>query len=139
MITIHEVKGEYTISSHGVWRPGVYASEIAAIYAFKFKDSDLSELQKEKGIITLEDLKLLKNKNFPVFYAKEKYHLKGRGDVYMIKSDRECFFNEATSVFSKIPVVIDGELFQVKGVEAFAKEKILKGDDIGLLVEKLNY
>ena len=39
--------GGYVISSHRVWRPGVYESERAARYAFRFSDDELKSLQNE--------------------------------------------------------------------------------------------
>lgn len=36
---------QYQISSYQVWRPGVYDSERAARYAFRFYDEDLQALQ----------------------------------------------------------------------------------------------
>lgn len=33
---IHEVNGQFVISAYGVWLPGVYDSERAARYAFRF-------------------------------------------------------------------------------------------------------
>ena len=35
----------YGISSHQVWRPGVYESVRAATYAFHFMDEELKDLQ----------------------------------------------------------------------------------------------
>lgn len=56
--------GTYVISSRQVWVPGCFENERTAKYAFRFKDEQLSELQKEKnkttGIITFEDLQKLK-------------------------------------------------------------------------------
>lgn len=56
--------GLYVISSHMVWRPGVYDSERAARYAFRFNDSDLQSLQQSVnpgGVITFEMLKGLRS------------------------------------------------------------------------------
>lgn len=62
---IHEVKGEFVISSRGVWLPGVYKTKEAARYAFQFDDSVLIELQKSAGTgsITLEMLKAARCKD----------------------------------------------------------------------------
>lgn len=38
---------EYQISSHQVWRPGIYDSERAARYACQFYDEDLGALQEQ--------------------------------------------------------------------------------------------
>lgn len=50
----------YSISSHQVWRPGVYDSERAARYAFRFDDGVLQALQDSVnpgGVITFEMLR----------------------------------------------------------------------------------
>jgi len=60
---IHKTKDNlYVISSGCTWLNGVYKDEKAANYAFRFDDNDLKELQKEKGVITFEDLKQLTKK-----------------------------------------------------------------------------
>ena len=54
----------YTISSRHTWLPGVYADKKAAVYAFRFTDSELQQLQdaanKKKKVITFEMLKELR-------------------------------------------------------------------------------
>lgn len=59
--------GNYVISENGVWMPGCYSDKKAAELAFEFTDDELQKLQDEKNkttrIITLEDLKNLKNGN----------------------------------------------------------------------------
>ena len=42
---IYETEGAFVISSYQTWRPGAYASERAARYAFKFDDEVLQRLQ----------------------------------------------------------------------------------------------
>lgn len=62
----HATDLEYQISSHDVWRPGVYDSERAARYAFRFDDGDLQALQDSVnpgGIITFEMLRGLRRQN----------------------------------------------------------------------------
>ena len=44
-MAIYEVAGEYVISSHHVWLPGVYETRKAANYAFRFSDEELQKLQ----------------------------------------------------------------------------------------------
>lgn len=59
---IHEIDGEFTISSNHVWRPGVYLDRKTANYAFRFKDETLQRLQDSvnpNGVITYEMLKSL--------------------------------------------------------------------------------
>lgn len=62
---------QYQISSHEVWRPGIYDSERAARYAFRFHDEDLDALQKrvnaanadpDDRVITFEMLRDLRRK-----------------------------------------------------------------------------
>lgn len=65
---IHEVRGNFVISSHGVWMPGSYESKRAARYAFRFRNEELKKLQDAAnarvggagGTITLEDLKAMR-------------------------------------------------------------------------------
>ena len=54
-------RGQFVISSHQVWIPGVYDSHRAANYAFRFPDEILQSLQDSvnpNGIITFEMLQL---------------------------------------------------------------------------------
>ena len=45
-MAIFKVKeGTYVIGSGGVWLPGIYESERAARYAFRFPDDQLRKLQ----------------------------------------------------------------------------------------------
>ena len=54
-------KGEWVASSKGSWIPGVYASERAAKYAYRFPNEQLQELtDKLKRPITFEDLQSLR-------------------------------------------------------------------------------
>jgi hypothetical protein len=61
----HATDLRFTISSHNVWLPGVYDSEGAARYAFRFRDEDLDALQEQAnaaaggtgGVITFEMLR----------------------------------------------------------------------------------
>lgn len=64
---IHESDGTFTISSHGMWLPGIYASKRAARYAFRFSSLALNELQdrinhSDRGnrVITMDDLRELR-------------------------------------------------------------------------------
>ena len=60
---IHGVNGYFVISSHEVWLPGVYESERAARYAFRFSDARLQALQgsvNPGGIITYKMLQGLR-------------------------------------------------------------------------------
>lgn len=52
----------YVISAYGVWLPGVYDTERAARYAFRFGDGQLRRLQDSirPGNITFELLKNLR-------------------------------------------------------------------------------
>ena len=55
---------EYQISSHQVWRPGVYDSERAARYAFRFTDEALDALQDRigpDGVVSFEMLQGLRH------------------------------------------------------------------------------
>jgi hypothetical protein len=60
---IHKTDAGYVISAHRVWRPGVYDSERAARYAFRFTDEVLQRAQDsaEGGVITYEMLRKLKD------------------------------------------------------------------------------
>lgn len=66
---IHPGKdGTFQISSHDMWLPGIYASEQAARYAFRFGSSDLSQLServcsfhREDRAITMDDLRELRS------------------------------------------------------------------------------
>lgn len=63
-----KMKNEFAISAYQAWCPGVYETESAANYAFRFDDDDLSALQDRKdreaggtgGVITTEDLRELR-------------------------------------------------------------------------------
>lgn len=64
-------EGHYVISSDQVAIPGVYASTRAAIYAYRFGDTDLQVLQDEingresdfeKRVITFENLQDLRKR-----------------------------------------------------------------------------
>ncbi len=46
---IYPVDNGYIISSGGVWLPGVYASERAARYAFRFSYDDLVRIHASRG------------------------------------------------------------------------------------------
>lgn len=66
-MAIHPIKSsgktEYVISSHRMWLPGVYATEKAARFAFRFDYDELKKLQESLnpfGVITFADLKKLK-------------------------------------------------------------------------------
>lgn len=48
-MTIHPVDGGYVISSRGAWLPGVYATERAARYAFRFSNEELADLYRTRG------------------------------------------------------------------------------------------
>ena len=49
-MAIHKTDyGDYVIASYRVWRPGVYDTERAAKYAFRFSDEVLERLQDEVG------------------------------------------------------------------------------------------
>jgi hypothetical protein len=56
--------GTFTISSHAMWLPGIYDSERAARYAFRFSNETLQQLSDricavhgENRAITTDDLK----------------------------------------------------------------------------------
>lgn len=52
--------GTYAISSRHVWRPGIYESERAARYAYRFSDEELQALQDSVnpgGVITFAMLR----------------------------------------------------------------------------------
>jgi len=62
-MAIHRIDADgevsYVISSRSVWLPGVYASERAARYAFRFSNATLQALQDSVnpgGVITFEML-----------------------------------------------------------------------------------
>lgn len=62
---IHKLKdGYFTISSHNVWRPGVYKDQRTALFANTFNDTDLQSLQTKKNqyneVITYQDLEGIK-------------------------------------------------------------------------------
>jgi hypothetical protein len=63
--------GCFVISAYNCWRPGVYATERAARYAFRFDDRDLQKLQNELNmnnkrvedrVITFEMLQKLRKR-----------------------------------------------------------------------------
>lgn len=59
-------EGTYGISSYHIWRPGAYDSKRTARYAFRFRDEELTALQKSinpGGIITFEMLQKLRKKS----------------------------------------------------------------------------
>ena len=58
-MAIHKVDDGYVISAYRIWRPGLYDTERAANYAFRFKDEELADLQASIGIdaITFDMLK----------------------------------------------------------------------------------
>lgn len=66
---IHKLgEKEYCISSNQVWLPGVYESERAAKYAFRFNEDELDLLQWEATLyhnatITFEMLQMLDKVN----------------------------------------------------------------------------
>lgn len=65
-MAIYKVDDGYVISSHDVWMPGVYSTERAAKYAFRFSDKVLYELQESvnpDGIITFEMLQEQRRKS----------------------------------------------------------------------------
>lgn len=59
--------GTFSISSHGMWLPGCYASHGAANFAFRKSGADLEALQNRKneeaggtgGVITFADVQAL--------------------------------------------------------------------------------
>lgn len=59
---IHKVEDGYVISSEGVWRPGCYADERTANYAFRFTDEQLQTAQDavSPGVVTLEQLQAIR-------------------------------------------------------------------------------
>jgi hypothetical protein len=64
-MAIHPVDGGFVISSGHTWLPGLYESERAARYAFKFPDETLSSLRNSKNVkegatITFNDLQAAK-------------------------------------------------------------------------------
>lgn len=46
---IYPVDDGFVISSGGVWLPGVYATERAARYAFRFSNEDLERINVTRG------------------------------------------------------------------------------------------
>ena len=60
---IHKHKnGTYSISAYQQWIPAIFEDERAAKYGFRFPNSELSKIQKEKGIVTFKDLQELRKK-----------------------------------------------------------------------------
>ena len=63
---IKPIEGGFIASSGGAWIAGVFETEKAAKYAFRFSNKELQKLQDEKNkttqVITFEDLQKLKNK-----------------------------------------------------------------------------
>ena len=62
---LHLVNGYFCISSHQVWRPGTYATEKAARWAFQFNDEVLQTLcdkvnKGEQREITTDDLRAVR-------------------------------------------------------------------------------
>jgi len=58
-MAIHKIDGVFLISAYGIWKPGCYADERAAKYAYRFCDQDLNNLQNgvnPGGIITFKML-----------------------------------------------------------------------------------
>ncbi len=80
---IHEVDGEYVISSGRVWLPGVYATERAARYAFRFSYEDLVRVNASRGTgdtyrpITTEALRELRYAGAPAGSPPEGESLPG--------------------------------------------------------------
>lgn len=69
-MAIKRVGNEWVISACEVWRPGVYESERAARYAFRFTDGELTAAQAEAnarhggpgGVITFEQLREMRQR-----------------------------------------------------------------------------
>lgn len=60
------------------------------------------------------------------------YNIKGRGKVFVVENHK-TMDNPALELIGT-DVIIDGEKYNVKSVEAFAIMRILEGQKIGLLV-----
>jgi hypothetical protein len=76
-MAIKRADNEWVISACEVWRPGVYESERAARYAFRFTDGELTAAQAEAnarhggpgGVITFEQLQAMKRGRPPAAEA----------------------------------------------------------------------
>ena len=62
------------------------------------------------------------------------FHIAGRGDVASVSND-EDYENDRGYLVGE-QVLIDGVIYTVKGVEAWALRIIVKGAPIGLLVKE---
>lgn len=60
-----------------------------------------------------------------------KYHITGRGDAFSVEAPFD--FEDRSVLYG--PAKIDGTVYEVIGVEAYAMVKIRKGSPIGLLVK----
>lgn len=66
------------------------------------------------------------------FTAEAWYKVAGRGDVASVRNDEEYENGKGHLVGEK--VLIDGQVYTVKGVEAYCLMTIRRGSPIGLLV-----
>lgn len=66
------------------------------------------------------------------FNSETRYEIKGRGTVFVVANDRECY--DFAHLLNQ-EVMIDGTVYLCRGVERFAHlPPWRKGEKIGLLV-----
>lgn len=71
--------------------------------------------------------------SLPTFTAEDWFTLEGRGDVAAVRNDRRRPRDQLLTDLRR--VVIDGEEYEVIGVESWAIDPIREGAPIGLLVK----
>lgn len=71
------------------------------------------------------------------FISEDKFHIKGRGDVYTLKVQEDI---QVEDIFNK-EIEVDGTTYICRGIERFGTRLgdpiICKGEAVGLLVESL--
>lgn len=66
------------------------------------------------------------------YKSLDTFEIKGKGKVFVVENDKDRNRDNNDLVGSE--VIIDGQKYNVKGIESHAIQKIAKGQKIGLLV-----
>jgi hypothetical protein len=75
-----------------------------------------------------------KNKNMEQFTTTDQNEIVGRGTVFIVTNPQERDRGELNSHYLGSEVMINGQVYKVKGVESYTVPIIYKGMKIGLLV-----